>query len=203
LRLPIAALVAFTVQVAVAELTTRYLEARYLSSAVFLLLIAATCWVLRGRVPGPINPRIAALIGLALVLLPAARTGWYQLTQVRLAADSTLSGTVIAQELDRCHDGSATLISEGTLAVRHGALTGKRSGFFPGNLTAMSVSQRREWIADYKVGYLYVPPPPQGDEQTLTAGLLHSPALLSAAATLTPDPCMRTGRLYRVSLSSP
>lgn len=197
----LAALGCFLVEITVAALTTGYRDHRYLTLPVLLALLVAVLSILHGEVPRPLAGRRAgAVIALALLLLPAAATVRHQVWHVPGRVD-TLDGGAVGQELARCHDGSFTLVvggTDGVIPARHGALTGRPSGFYPANMARLSVAQRREWVHAYRIGFLYLPP--AGRNRTAAQRMARDRSLLAAAVILTPDSCARLGLLYRVAL---
>ncbi|ROO58747.1 hypothetical protein EDC02_0514 [Micromonospora sp. Llam0] len=196
----LAALAAFTAQVAFSEISTGYLSRRYLSLAVLLMLLAAVVLILRAPVPARLaGRRTGHAVGVLLLTLPAGWALGYQLTTVPPDPDS-LTGGVVEQELRRCRsDGTLTIVTS-TEVGRHSALTGRPTAFFPDNFADIPVAQRRDWIATWGIDQLYLLPlPPDADPQTVQR---HDEprSLLATAARVTPDPCASVGRLYRVSL---
>jgi len=196
----LAALAAFTAQVAFSELSTGYLSRRYLSLAVLLTLLTAVVLILRAPVPARLTGRRTGhAVGVLLLTLPAGWALGHQLTTVPPDPDS-LTGGVVEQELRRCRsDGTLTIVTS-TEVGRHSALTGRRTTFFPDNFADIPVAQRRDRIATWGVDQLHLLPlPADADPRT---GRRHDEprSLLSTAARVTPDPCVTTGRLYRVSL---
>jgi hypothetical protein len=195
------ALICFAAQVIVAELTTGYLDERYLSIVVLLALFLALGQILQGQVRGTRHARASgALLGVALVALPAVcAAGLQTLRQERV---DSLTGGPVGQELARCHDGTSTLVTLGVHGPRHGALTGRQTGFVPSNLEELSVSQRRDWIRAYDIGFFYVPPWSADVSDVALAQADQHRASLAAAAALTRDACAQTGQLYRISTPS-
>jgi hypothetical protein len=197
LSLAMLALVAFTAQTALAELTTGYAQERYISFLILAIVVAAGGLILSGEVPPRLPARgVRALVALVLVVLPPlAVVGYHTL---RPSGVDTLTGGQAERELQLCRDGDSTLLMD--LAPRHGALTGKPTALLPSNLAELSVAERRRWVIDYHIGQFYEMPQALGFGKTGIADDVKVRSLLSAAVTLTPDPCVRIGRLYRVSV---
>jgi hypothetical protein len=194
LRLPFLALLCFTVQTATAQFTTGYRDQRYISGMVLLLLVLAVGQIMSGEVPDTLGGRWAGVVaGLVLVLVPVYYAH-YGTRFVGHSAPDALTGGVVERELRRCHDPNTTLVVTGVTAYRHGALTGRMTTDFPGNLADLPIADRRAWIEAYNVGQYYEPPGVASVESFASMR-----ATLAAAATLTRDPCATIGQLYRVS----
>ncbi|WDZ82433.1 hypothetical protein [Micromonospora cathayae] len=196
----LAALAALTAQVAFSELTTGYLSRRYLSLVVLLMLLLAVVLVRRTPVPARLAGRRTGLaVGVLLLVLPA---GWglgYHLVRTPPDPDA-LTGGVVEQELRRCRNDTTLTIVTSTEVGRHSALTGRRTAFFPNNFADITVAQRRDWIATWGIGQLYLLPPPPGAGPGSVRRSDEPLSLLATAARVTPDPCATVGRLFRVSL---
>lgn len=196
----LAALAAFTAQVAFSELSTGYLSRRYLSLVVLLMLVLAVVLIYRT----PLRARLAGLridltIGVLLLTLPAGWALGIQLTGTP-PDPTSLTGGAVEQDLRRCRDDSTLTIVTSTEVGRHSALTGRRTAFFPDNFADIPVAQRRDWIATWEIGQLYLLPPTAGADPETVRRDDEPLELLATAAQVTPDPCATVGRMYRVSL---
>ncbi|MDG4764347.1 hypothetical protein O7632_09560 [Solwaraspora sp. WMMD406] len=196
----LAALAAFTAQVAFSELSTGYLSRRYLSLVVLLMLLLAVVLLFRTPIPARFTGQRAGLtIGVLLLALPAGWALGYQLIVTPPDSES-LTGGAVEQELRRCGDDTTLTIVTSTEVGRHSALTGRQTAFFPDNFADISVGQRRDWIATWGIGQLYLLPLPPGAHPETVRQHNEPLSLLATAARVTPDPCATVGRLYRVSL---
>ncbi|WP_341720181.1 hypothetical protein QQG74_10930 [Micromonospora sp. FIMYZ51] len=200
LLLCLAAVAAFTVQVTFSELSTGYLARRYLGLVVLLVLLLAIVLLRRTPMPAALTrPRTGLAVGVLLLMLPAGWAIGYQLVRVPPQPES-LTGGAVEQELRRCQNGTTLTIDPATEMTRHSALTGRQTAKFPENFADLSVAQRRDWIATYRIGQLYLPPLPANAEPDAVRRNWEPLLLLAAAARVTPDPCATTGQLYQVSL---
>ncbi|WBB71751.1 hypothetical protein O7602_18630 [Micromonospora sp. WMMD1128] len=187
-------------EVSIAELSTGYVDRRYLSLVVLLVVLTAVVLLRRTPVPAWLaGPRAGAAAGAALLVLPAGWALGYQLATVPADPDS-LGGGAVERELRRCHGDHTMAMRSGTVMARHTALTGRWTANLPGNFDELSVARRRQWIATYDIGQLYLPPVPPGSAADVVRRSTEPLTLLAAAARVTPDPCATVGRLYRVSL---